>query len=52
MAAKSAVEGLMENQLELDRSTARSGKGKFREYFLCMKIRDEVLPWDSMEVDW
>jgi hypothetical protein len=50
--AKHAVEALMENQLEFDKSGVQSGKGRFKEYFLCSQIEDETLPWDPEEVDW
>jgi hypothetical protein len=48
-----ALGALMKNQLQFDKSGAQSGRpGRFKEYFLCSEIGDEVLPWDPEEVDW
>jgi hypothetical protein len=47
-----ALGALMKNRLQFDNSGAQSGRGKFKEYFLCSEIGDEVLPWDPEEVDW
>lgn len=51
-AIKNDLGALMKSQLHFNQSGAQSGKGQFKEYFLCSEIGDEVLPWDPEEVDW
>jgi hypothetical protein len=48
---KIALRALMKSELQFDKSI-QSGSGKFKEYFLCSEIEDEVLPWDPTEMDW
>jgi hypothetical protein len=48
---KLALGALMKSELQFDKSI-QSGSGKFKEYFLCSEIEDEVVPWDPTEMDW
>jgi hypothetical protein len=50
--ARCALEALLKNQLQFDKSEVQSGRGKFTEYFLYSEVCDEVLPWGPTEMDW
>lgn len=42
---------LCENTLKLNPEKV-SGKDDYLDYFLCVRIADEHLPWDSKQMDW
>jgi hypothetical protein len=46
--------GLLENQLKLRSSWGRPGESSTwcEDYFLCLEIDDEELPWDINQPDW
>ncbi|RDW76122.1 hypothetical protein BP5796_06943 [Coleophoma crateriformis] len=45
------LEELLDNQLTLSPKVT-AGCDSFEEYLLCIKIEDELLPWDREQVDW
>ncbi|TVY89681.1 hypothetical protein LAWI1_G003076 [Lachnellula willkommii] len=48
-----ALEPLMKNDFLLySKGGDRSGEGKYLDYFLCLEISDEDLPWNTEETDW
>lgn len=42
----------MKNNLVLDAKGVQAGQGKYKDYFLCLEISDEDLPWNTEETDW
>ncbi|ESZ95767.1 hypothetical protein SBOR_3874 [Sclerotinia borealis F-4128] len=49
---KSLLKHAMRNKLVLDNSRHGAGQGKFKDYFLCAKVKDSELPWNLREEDW
>jgi hypothetical protein len=49
---KQAIEPLMQSNSQFDSKISQSGHGKYFEYFLCLEIGDEDLPWDTTETGW
>ncbi|KAK0120714.1 hypothetical protein ONS96_010917 [Cadophora gregata f. sp. sojae] len=50
--AKSELDGLMRNNLRLDRTNFGSASDHNDDYFLCADIKDDEMPWDSDVIDW
>jgi hypothetical protein len=46
-----ALDKLLENNLVLDQSGYNVGEGPYGSSFLCAKIADEEMPWNSEDVD-
>jgi hypothetical protein len=42
---------LLQKKLTLDRSGLGAGENRFADYFFCVEISDEDLPWDRSQVD-
>jgi hypothetical protein len=47
----SALDGLMKNNLSLNKAGFGAGEGVHQAYFLCITIDDEDTPWDVVEID-
>ena len=46
-----ALDKLLENNLVLDQSGYNAGEGPYSLSFLCAKIADKYMPWNSDEID-
>jgi len=49
---KARVDALLENNLVLDQSGLKPGRGIYRYELLSSNIADEDMPWDATETDW
>jgi len=49
---KAIIKPLLSNNLVLGPKAERAGSEKYKNYFLCLDIGDEDLPWDTAETDW
>jgi hypothetical protein len=52
VSAIRSIEGLLQNNLALDRTNFGAGEGPYRERYLCAELADEDMPWDADESDW
>jgi hypothetical protein len=49
---KETIGPLLRNKLALNPKCEQSGEGKYEDYFLCLEIYDDDLPWNTEETDW
>jgi hypothetical protein len=45
------LELLLKNMLRINHNIV-AGEGKFKDYFLCFKLPDSLLPWDPTQDEW